>query len=324
MAGTITHAFFAKDVLKQVSKKRKIIFDENYVNIFAQSMDPFNFYSILFPILPNSKEKRNFSSTFHTCKVNNFFETLIVKIKNDKLSRDKQVMSFLFGFISHYVLDSALHPYVEYKTGKFKKSDKNTYKYNALHHEMETFLDIYLLRKNNISPHKFKSYNIIFKVSNFNSNLNQLINYTFESVYDFKDFSKYYLKSIKDMKLSFRLLRYDPLGYKKYLYAIFDFISPKSILNSKFLSYSYVPKNAICYLNNEHNRWNYPFNLSIKSKKSFDNIYEESILVATNLIIKVIDYIEKNKELDINSLFNLSYVTGLDWKIPLKKPKFEF
>jgi hypothetical protein len=39
---------------------------------------------------------------------------------------------------------------------------------------------------------------------------------------------------------------------------------------------------------------------------------------------KVTDYIKKNKELDLNSLFNLSYVTGLDWTLKNSNPKYKY
>ena len=79
------------------------------------------------------------------------------------LFRDKYVMSFVYGFICHYVLDSSIHPYVEFKTGRFNPRDKKTYKYNAKHHEMETYIDAYMLRKHGIEPRKDKSYKYIFK-----------------------------------------------------------------------------------------------------------------------------------------------------------------
>lgn len=278
MAGTITHAYFAKDVVKITNKKRKILCDDEYLNVFAQSMDPFNFYSILFPIKPLSSKIRKFSSVFHCSNTNQFFYTLINYIKDNKLTHDTQVMSLLYGFITHYVLDSMIHPYVEYKTGKFDVNRRETYKYNAKHHEMETYLDEYVLQKNNIVPQKYKSYKTLFNIDYFNENLIKAIDFSFDSVYNFKDFSKYYFKAIKDMRFCFRTLRYDPIGYKKHLYNCFDMVSSKKILNSKFLSYSYVPKNASIYLNEEHKYWHYPYDKNVKYNYSFDDIYSNALI----------------------------------------------
>ena len=178
--------------------------------------------------------------------------------------------------------------------------------------------------KNVSNERKFEAYKHIFVINNFNDNVKELLNCTFNKVFEFDNFSSYYLKSIKDMKLCFRLLRYDPIGYKKYLFCVFDVFSTKRVLNSKFLSYTYVPKNDISYLNNEHNEWIYPHSVHKKSNESFDEIYESALNKCCDLIIKVFDYIEKNKELDINSLFSLSYITGINWAISNSNPKYEF
>ena len=65
-------------------------------------------------------------------------------------------MSYLVGLICHYVLDSNVHPYVFYKTGKFDKKMKSTYKYNTIHLFMETFIDNDMIkRREKVNPYKF-------------------------------------------------------------------------------------------------------------------------------------------------------------------------
>ena len=49
-------------------------------------------------------------------------------------------MAYLYGMLSHYVLDSTVHPFIIYKTGNFNKKNKETYKYNHLHNEMESYI----------------------------------------------------------------------------------------------------------------------------------------------------------------------------------------
>ncbi len=314
MAGTITHYYFAKDVLKKSSKKRKIIFDENYLAIFAQSMDPVNFYSVLFPLKRGSDFVRKFAGVFHTQKIDDFFYNLITEVKNRNLFRDKYVMSFVYGFICHYVLDSSIHPYVEFKTGRFNPRDKKTYKYNAKHHEMETYIDAYMLRKHGIEPRKDKSYKYIFNIKKFDNGLKKLIDDTFLKVYNIQDFSKIYYRSILDMKYCFRLLRYDVTGIKLRMYKVFDVVSTRRVLNSKFLSYNVKPGDDDYYLNINHKNWYYPHNRAFSYNYSVDDIYDNAVKKCVKLVTLVFDYLERNKELDIRSLFNLSYSTGLYWK----------
>ena len=80
MAGTVTHFFFANDVMNKLKKEKNISFDSNYLAIFAQSMDPFNFFNIYFPITKKSKNKRDFAGFFHHNKCDMFFEVLLKNI----------------------------------------------------------------------------------------------------------------------------------------------------------------------------------------------------------------------------------------------------
>lgn len=323
MAGTVTHFFFANDVMNKLKKEKNISFDSNYLAIFAQSMDPFNFFNIYFPITKKSKNKRDFAGFFHHNKCDMFFDVLLKNIKDYGLEKNIIVMTFVYGLITHYILDSTIHPYVEYNCGIFNKKRKETFKYNAKHHEMETFLDIYMLNKKGFNNKKYKVYSEVFKIRNFSNQLQVVMDKTFLEVFNYKNFTKDYLKSIYDMKLSFKYLRHDPYGYKILCYKFFDVLSPKTILNSKFLSYSYSYKNPDYYLNNSKNSWLYPYDTNKKYNFSFDELYNVAIEKCCNLIYDVFLYFEKNKQIDI-SKFNLSYSTGLNWKIKNKKPKFRF
>ena len=320
MAGTITHYFFAKDVMNKLNKEKKFLFNYDYLGVFAQNMDPFNFYSIYFPILKGSFRKREFADYFHNNKIDEFFETLFKYVKDNRLYEDIQVSSFIYGMITHYVLDSSIHPFVEYKCGSLDKKNKATYKYNAKHHEMETYLDIYMLEKNGFNHKKYKSYKEVFKTFTFNDNLINVLNYCFNKVYGINNFSKIYSKSINDMKISFRLFRYDPFGIKKRMYYIFDFFTPKYILNSKFLSYSYIPKNYNYFLNNENEAWHYPYDNSITYNYSFDKIYSNSVNDCIKKCKFIHEYFYNDKKIDIKKFFNLSYCTGISWDKKLGNP----
>ena len=323
MAGTVTHYFFANDVMNKLKEEKEINFDSSYLAIFAQSMDSFNFFDIYFPLKKESKKKRDFAGFFHHNKCNVFFDSLLKNIKDYGLEKNIIVMTFVYGLITHYVLDSTIHPYVEYNCGIFDKKRKETYKYNAKHHEMETFLDIYMLNKKGFDNKKHKIYKDIFKIKNFSIELKAIMNKTFLEVFNYKNFSKDYLKSINDMRLAFKYLRYDPYNYKILCYEFFDIISPKTILNSKFLSYSYNYKNTDYYLNNSNKSWLYPYDTTKKYSFSFDELYNIAIEKCYNLIYDVTLYFEKNKPIDM-SKFNLSYSTGLNWKRKNKYPKFKF
>ncbi|MDO5564981.1 MAG: zinc dependent phospholipase C family protein, partial [Eubacteriales bacterium] len=118
MASTVTHAYFIIDVYNKLDINTKILLKDQKekLKLFAQSMDTLNFYTSA--NIKKAKQVRAFAEIFHTKKTNEFIITLINYIKLNYYSNNSEVIAFLYGFISHYILDSTIHPYIYYKTGE--------------------------------------------------------------------------------------------------------------------------------------------------------------------------------------------------------------
>ena len=120
------------------------------------------------------------------------------------------------------------------------------------------------------------------------------------------------------------MFRLDPYKYKSYIYRFIDKFTPPKAFKFEAISYNIVDK-KIDYLNTNHKEWNYPIDKNIKSHKSFEELYQDSLLEAKNIIEKVNNYFFNNTDIDIDSLFhNKSYLTGIDCKIKTKQKYFEF
>lgn len=321
MPATITHAYFAEDLLKILNKntKESIKDKKRELMMFAQSTDPLMFY-LVSPI--SGKKIRNLQHIAHTEKTNEFFSNTIHFIKNNNYHNNPDVLVFIYGFICHFVLDSKVHPYIFYKTGEFIKDDNKTYKYNGLHHNMESYLDNYMLEKHKITKINLK--NFCFSLKPFTKELNEVISYSFRKTYDIDNMDKIYLSSLKQMNFFITSFRLDPHKYKSHIYKFIDkFTSPKTF-KLEAISYNIVDKN-IDYLNNKHKEWNYPIDKSIKSHKNFEELYQDSLIEAKKIIEEVNNYFFKDYNIEIDSLFhNRSYLTGVDCKIKNKQKYFEF
>ena len=326
MPSTVTHSYFIMDVYDKLPIKRKIFLknEQNNLKTFAQSMDPLNFY---FSInLKKGKKVRLFADSFHTKKTGEYLITLINYIKYNYYSDNPQVMAFLYGMISHYVLDSTMHPYVYYKTGEFNKKNKSTYKYNCKHHEFETMIDKYMIKiRENKIPSKYKHYKHCIKINEYNKDLIEVLNFSFKETYNINKMDDVLKSSTKNMKLAFKLLRYDPYGIKENIYKIADFISPKNFMKTKFLSYHYAPNNYDFYLNTNHKKWNNP---TLKSKKytySFIDLYLQALSRTISIIKEIDQYIYSNKKVNLEKVIgNLSYKTGIDLNKKQALKYFEF
>ena len=146
------HAKFALDVYDKldINTKYLLLDYKNYLTTFAQSVDPL----FLYDLKHKNSRIRDFCHYFHNNKSKDFFKNLINYIKYNHLENDPEIIAFLYGFLSHYILDSTMHPYIIYKTGIFNKNDKDTYKYNLAKVESnivsgrQTLLKKYTLYKN--------------------------------------------------------------------------------------------------------------------------------------------------------------------------------
>jgi len=313
MPSSVTHTFFALDMFDKLDKSFQDEYAgcKKYLKIFAQGPDPLNFYN-----LANLKKgkfvRKNYPNLIHTQNTQKFFLELIKYIKDNNLICDPQIIGLLYGFICHYVLDSCVHPFVIYKTGDFDPNNTSTYKYNGVHNDMELYIDAYFIYKRlNILPKDFKVYKFIFEKEEYNEETRKLLNKIFYNVYDIKNFSNLYIKSLKHMENIFKIFRYDKFGIKKIGYKFLDICLPKRQLKKEMLSYHINYKQKIHYLNLEKNEWNHPCDKYEIYNYSFIELYRIAIDKVLYIINNVNKYLYNSEKVDLKTLFqNDSYVTG--------------
>ena len=325
MPSTVTHSYFIMDIYEKfsISKKNFLKNEISKMQLFAQSTDPFNFY--LTKNFNKAKHVRSFSKFFHTHKTRDYLITLINYIKYNYYSNNPEIMAYLYGMISHYVLDSNTHPFIFYNTGVFDKKNKESYKYNNLHHIYENLIDQYFIKtREKCYPYKSKSFFKIFNSYNCSKELIDVIDFSFRETFGIEGYYLKWKKSVKNMKLCFKYLRYDRYNLKNTIYKLIDKITPKKWFKLHFLSYHYINKD-IDYLNLGHNEWKIPTTKSKKSNQSFIDLYLKSLNEATEIIHEIDKYIYDNKKINLNKLIkNISYETGIDLKKDQTMKWFKF
>lgn len=321
MAGTITHAYFAYDVYQKFNvKKRKIL--HNYIeNIKTYSQG----HDILF--FSNKTNLRKRASFYHKKKTKLFFINMITYIKKNNLENNYDVISFLYGYICHYCLDYTIHPYITYKGGIFKANKKETYKYNSKHSEIETYIDCYMINKReNINNKLFKPHKFCFNYNKPCKDLVNLINHTFYKTYNDKNIGINYFKSLKNMKILYRIMRYDPNGYKLKLYKFIDKLLPKNYKKLYPVSYAQNLDNNEYFLNPKKNKWNHPRYKNEIYNYSFIELYNKALKDTLNIINAVDKVLYKNTDIEyLDKYFlNLSFSSGKDCNDKAKNKYFEY
>ena len=316
MPATVTHAYFAMDVYDAlpIGLKSLLMDEKKRMRMFGQSMDALFFYNKI--SLKKGEKVQEFGNYFHTHKSQEFFLNLINYIKYNCYYKIPDVMSFLYGMICHYKLDSKIHPFVFYKTGVFKKEDKETYRFQQQHEYMEIFIDNYFIKQREHSnPYAFSFYDFCFDFMPFSLELEEVINYAFEETFGVKNMCYFYQKSLKQMYSALKYFRYDKYGVKKKAYQFFDLLKPKTTFQLKAISYHRSLIDQKNYLNLKHEQWNHPCLKREKHKESVVDLYLEALYETNQLIKEVNAYLKDTKKVNLKKLFpNLSYTTGKDCK----------
>ena len=328
MPSSMTHSYFAVDVYNKLNDKSKYKI-EGYVNklkTYSLGTDPYMFYNLF--IGKKHKTISKIQKINHTTKTKDYFLNMITYIIENNLENNKDIICYLYGSICHYFLDKTIHPFIIYKTGIFNKNNKSTYKYNALHEEMEYYIDIYMIyNREKVIPKNCKFYKSIFNINKISIELCEMIDNIMKETYNVDNASSIYIKSLKDMYSFNIIFNYDKTGIKKKIYKIIDYMLPDKFVRKEELSFNVEYNKKIHYLNLDKKEWNHPCNINEVYNYSFIELYMIALnrcVNCVNDIVKIIDNKKINNKV-INKYFdNSSYITGKDCNDNKEIKYFEF
>jgi len=145
MPAATTHNEFSKDLYRSLpSNIKNKITNIHMFNLGNQGPD-FFFHDYM-GITPNSYMK--FGEKLHHDKI---YEIVMSLYKNCK--DDDDLISYFYGYLGHYSLDSLAHQLVYYDVDVLLNSDKNTEIVN--HFKCESVIDIHMLNKQGLKLSDF-------------------------------------------------------------------------------------------------------------------------------------------------------------------------
>jgi hypothetical protein len=224
-----------------------------------------------------------------------FFMYLINTIKNEHELDNPELISFLYGQISHFILDCTFHPYVYYLTNNAKLN-----KIINPHMQLEFWIDNYIMDKYGIYDKDFFS-----KTKIEDSKTRQIIDSVYFNVYKSLLASNKYDIGINALESFETNIRFnEPLS--------------KGIKNLADLTYEKRKKVFEWFLNRERNTWLHPFN-GEKHKESLNELWNNSVALYIQTIEEVNNYLYR--DIPLKHCFlesNSSYDTALDCDKPKK------
>lgn len=156
MPSMLNHWLFASDLIAGLSAASSgagdpfasaVVEHRDIVLAGAQGPDPFFYYGKA-PLRsrPDQKEISAFGDYLHAVDPAKVFPLLASRAAEEGPGRRRVAFAYLFGLLSHYLLDRALHPYVFYQTG-FDSEGALTGRFSVDHSRFETLLGAAYLRR---------------------------------------------------------------------------------------------------------------------------------------------------------------------------------
>lgn len=319
MPNPVTHKYFAKDVLKKSKLiQEKIKNRMDIYELFSNSFDPFFTYQQFHKI-------GKLADMGHNTKIDVFFLNYISLIKKYHYEENEEVLAALYGCITHYILDSILHPFIIYKMGEYYKDKVWTHKYRGMHNKMEWELDAYLYEKREQKKFKYFKMHKMYSVKPFSPELIKVLDDNYKDVFNVPNGGKIYYKSIKFVERGVRFTIEDKYGIKKEFYKFVDKLTPnKAKLLSVFSTY--INNIDTSSYNLDHKIWYNPWDNQISSNKSLFDLYDEALEKCINLFESTHKFIQNEMDVDDYKMVlgKNSYVTGLPWDEELEFKYVEY
>ncbi len=153
MAGFATHAIFGKQILQENGSVMPLAIVRRHPGVFGVGCQGPDLFLYNIPMLCSSPEK-NLGIRMHNEKTSRHFAYLVQEIWETSNVWEMEIgLSYLYGALAHYTLDSMVHPYVYARIGLDPSNPDSKKKTEGLHHRLESAIDAKMIAvKENILP----------------------------------------------------------------------------------------------------------------------------------------------------------------------------
>lgn len=261
--------------------------------------------------------RKNIGSLMHTEKTDKFFNYCIKYVETTHGKAKDIAISYLSGFLSHYVLDCLVHPFVYWMTDYMNKSKD----YLQKHFSLETDIDILLLKTYlGVTPKEFFK-NSQIELSDYQKDvISDMLHYAIRNIYENSRITKKGIRvAIVSLQKEHKVLKLISSKMKNAIGTIeYAFVGQRYL--APLIPGGNDPKNDDP-LNLNHSIWFNPWDTSISSNQSVPDLLNQA-RERYLMIMFLLDnyYCSTNKEKALNllmkSIGSKSYHSGLNSKIP--------
>jgi len=274
-----------------------------YAILGAQGPDYFYY------VLNNKKAAATTIGTaLHSSKTKAFLIGLTQKAIDQKTP---ELLDYVLGFLTHYALDHAIHPYIFHYSGVYRVEEVSTHQWAGLHLQFERKVDIAFIKHQlDFAPHKKKLRKEVLPLNRLPLTVEKAIDSVVESVYGLHGAGALFQKGYKTMSWVECLLVYDPFKIKRPLLALLSpYKKPRSLY---YQDLSHAQKtDDFDYLNLAGKPWKHPVTGELFTHNVLD-LFEAAKKRASKLIDAALkSYQTKDSAPLAAVLTDSSYDTGL-------------
>ena len=310
MPGLIAHYICGQAVLPKSETEAKNAIERHLrlYNIGCQGPDIFFYYL-------TGGGLRAIGTKMHGQNVSKFLGAMAKGIKEMGQEERDAAFAYFCGYLTHYCLDCAAHPYVYYKTGflqEGQKSARGRLRFLSYHMRFETALDVMLLNAvAGKKPRDQRLWQLLAVGKKEAAGVAAFVSGCINAVYGAKTTGKNVLNAMGHMAFLTRIFQ-SRRGVRKKMMAAGEHV----FLGMSYISGLIHPQEAndgIDYLNEGKSPWKRPWNGKAERNESFLELMELAADEAAELIALLWDFLMKDaaKEPFLNKAGDRSFKTGM-------------
>lgn len=271
MPGFTTHYLFGQQTYQQLRPSHLKHMIQTYPKVFAFGLQGPDFF--FYDALSFLRKGPQPGSVAHSINPNDFLNALLKSPALFLTKKEQHIaQTYALGFVGHYLLDTACHPYIYARSSSFQPSINNLSHHICLEIDIDTTLLWYFHHKH---PSEFHSFQSIAISAEQMQTIATALQSAFSHVHTQLSLSRHnILRAMKSMQWGTRFL-YDPLGYKKALLHRIEIAAIGYPLVSAL-----IPKDMLLLhkdpCNTVHHLWQNPDYKSHTSLESFLDLFEKA------------------------------------------------
>ena len=296
MPGLITHYICGQRVLAALPPNVASSITEHHklYNIGCQGPDIFFYY------LPGvlRRELRGIGSKMHKQNVGNFMHAMaegLVQLEGESRNAG---FAYFAGYLTHYALDCAVHPYVYYRSGFMREGEKGRkLKYLANHLRFESAVDTLMFKMVvGKRPRDEKLWKLVHVDRRTARDTANFIGKSINQAYGVEIGGKNVFSAMSHMAFVTRIMQSNR-GMRKRVLGLGEKIFLRDMIGANLIHHQEI-RDGLDYLNEEKTLWRDPCDEATEHMESFTELFEMAADEAAELINCLWGYMHNNVTLE--------------------------